>query len=32
MRALENFERERLVGMVLNSAEDLEPGDYGSED
>ncbi|MDP3940235.1 MAG: CpsD/CapB family tyrosine-protein kinase [Deltaproteobacteria bacterium] len=31
-RALETFERERLVGMVLNSAEDLEAGDYGGED
>lgn len=31
-RALENFDRERLVGMVLNSAEYLEAGDYGSED
>ncbi|MFQ5457274.1 MAG: CpsD/CapB family tyrosine-protein kinase [Myxococcota bacterium] len=30
-RALENFDRERIVGMVLNSAEDLEPGDYEGE-
>ena len=31
MRALENFDRERIVGMVLNSAEDLDSGDYGGE-
>ncbi len=31
MRAIDNFDRERVVGIVLNSAEDLDDGNYGGE-
>lgn len=30
-RAIENFDRERVIGIVLNSAEDLDGGNYGGE-
>jgi capsular exopolysaccharide synthesis family protein len=31
LRAIENFDRERIVGMVLNSTEESETSAYGSE-
>lgn len=31
MRAIKNFDHERIVGIVLNSAQDLDGGNYGGE-